>query len=97
MTDDVDMRRRRALYRACHRGTKELDHLIGRFAEVRVPLMTGAALDEFERFLALPDPLLQTAMFNPAAAPIADHAELIGEMRRFHGLEEAPADGRSGG
>lgn len=94
MTDDVDMRRRRALYRACHRGTKELDHVIGRFAEARVPEMAGAALDAFERFLALPDPLLQTAVFDPAAAPIPDHADLIADVRRFHGLEDAPCEGR---
>ena len=33
MTDDADTRRRRAVYRACHRGTKEMDWILGRFAE----------------------------------------------------------------
>ena len=36
MTDDVASRRRRAVFRASHRGTKEMDWLIGRFAESRV-------------------------------------------------------------
>ena len=31
MTDDVERRRRRAVYRACHRGTKEMDWILGRF------------------------------------------------------------------
>ncbi len=55
------MRRRRALYRAQHRGTKEMDHLLGRFAEARLAEMDDAALGLFETLLALPDPDLQTA------------------------------------
>ena len=33
MTDDVESRRRRAAFRATHRGNKEMDWLIGRFAQ----------------------------------------------------------------
>ena len=47
MTDDVDMRRRRALYRAQHRGTKEMDHMIGRFAEAKVPQLSAEELGRF--------------------------------------------------
>lgn len=86
MTDDVDMRRRRAFYRANHRGTKELDLLIGRFAEARLDTMDVAALDHFERFLALPDPLLQSAIFDPGAVPLSDFADLVAGVRLFHGL-----------
>ena len=48
MTDDVASRRRRAVFRAGHRGTKEMDWLLGRFAEAETggegALRTGAAL-----------------------------------------------------
>ena len=39
MTDDAETRRRRAAYRACHRGTKEMDWILGRFAEAALPAM----------------------------------------------------------
>ena len=42
MTDDVETRRRRAAYRASHRGTKEMDWMLGRYAERALP---GVATD----------------------------------------------------
>ena len=42
MTDDVAIRRRRAAYRASHRGTKEMDLILGRYAVARLPDMTAA-------------------------------------------------------
>ena len=58
--DELETRRRRAAYRATHRGTKEMDWLLGRYRR-------GAARGHgarpssahFERLLALPDPDLQ--------------------------------------
>ncbi|MEQ1715664.1 MAG: succinate dehydrogenase assembly factor 2 [Hyphomicrobium sp.] len=88
MTDDVDMRRRRALYRAMHRGTKEMDYLMGRFAGVHVPGMGLEALDHFERFLNLPDPLLQGWVLEAAAEPPPEFGDLVKHVRRFHGLED---------
>src|SRR6185436_18374500 len=56
MTDDVETRRRRAAYRACHRGTKEMDWILGRFAQAALQGMSADGLGVFERLLALPDP-----------------------------------------
>ncbi|MGZ5823544.1 MAG: FAD assembly factor SdhE [Hyphomicrobium sp.] len=86
MTDDIEIRRRRAAYRACHRGTKEMDLILGRFAVARLPDMTAAELDDFERLLALPDPLL-TQWFSQAGGPEeAAFAGLIVALRSYHGL-----------
>ena len=68
MTDDIEIRRRRAAYRACHRGTKEMDLILGRFAQARLSRMTLRELDDFERLLALPDPLL-TQWFHEGGGP----------------------------
>jgi antitoxin CptB len=87
MTDDVESRRRRAAFRAGHRGTKEMDWLIGRFAEARLPAMPPAGLAAFERLLLLPDPELHDMILYPEIAPAGEHTELIGELRAFHGLE----------
>lgn len=94
MTDDVDTRRRRALYRANHRGTKEMDHLVGRYAEARVQAMSACALDRFEGFLALPDPLLQHWFFDTSGTPDSEFVDIIADLRAFHGL--APSSTSNG-
>jgi antitoxin CptB len=87
MTDDDASRRRRAVFRACHRGTKEMDWLIGRFAAARVPDMSLSVLAEFEHLLQLPDPQLQDMILYPEIAPAGEFAEFVAQLRIFHGLE----------
>jgi antitoxin CptB len=86
MTDDAQTRRRRAVYRASHRGTKELDLVLGRFAAAELPAMAMEQLALFERLLALPDPDLQDMIMHPALAPAGEFAALIAAIRSFHGL-----------
>ena len=91
MTDDVQARRRRAGFRASHRGTKEMDWVLGRFAEQALPDMGGAELAAFEELLALPDPVLHEMVMD--GAPVADSgiATLITRIRAFHGLGSSPS------
>ena len=79
-------RRRRALYRATHRGTKEMDWLLGRYAEARLPAVNEAELAEIEDFITVADPDLQAwIMAGVPADP--QHEALVGRIRAFHGLE----------
>jgi antitoxin CptB len=87
MTDDVESRRRRVAFRATHRGNKEMDWLIGRFAQARLAAMSVEALIAFERLLLVPDPNLYDMIMHPEVAPAGEHERLIGELRAFHGLE----------
>jgi antitoxin CptB len=87
MTDDVETRRRRAAYRACHRGTKEMDWILGRFAQAALERMPVDSLALFERLLALPDPDLQDMVLHPEIAPAGEFAELVAAVREYHGLE----------
>ena len=52
---DLSPRRRRLLFRAWHRGTKEADLMIGGFVKRHVAAFTEAELDELEEVLELPD------------------------------------------
>lgn len=83
---DMELRRRRALYRAIHRGTKEMDHVIGRYAESALEGMDEDRLAQFERFLALPDPLLQGWVLSGDGAETDEFRDLVAGVRRFHGL-----------
>ena len=56
MTDDLEKRRKRLRFRSWHRGTKENDLLMGRFADAHLSGFDSAALDLYEAILDLPDP-----------------------------------------
>lgn len=87
-------RRRRAAWRALHRGTKEMDLLLGRYAEAHLSEMPEGELTRFEELLALPDPDLQRWILSgggdaaplPGAEPAHEIADLVARLRRFHGL-----------
>ena len=89
MAHDIDSRRRRAAYRATHRGTKEMDWLLGRYAEAELEAMPADALSLFERLLALPDPDLCDMILPPHTPAPAEFADLVAAVRAFHGLGDA--------
>ena len=53
MTEDT--RRKKLNFRAWRRGFREMDLLMGSFADATLESLDEAGLDEFERLLAVPD------------------------------------------
>lgn len=51
----LDERRRRMLFRAWHRGTREMDLVMGRFADAAIETLSDAELSEFERLAEVQD------------------------------------------
>lgn len=68
---DLDPRRRRILFRCWHRGIREMDLILGQFAEAEITTMSEAELDELERIMAEEDADL-ISWIN-GAAPAPDH------------------------
>lgn len=52
---ELDPRRRRLLFRAWHRGIREMDLILGQFADGELARLDGADLDEFESILGEDD------------------------------------------
>lgn len=52
---DLDPRRRRILFRCWHRGIREMDLVLGQFAEAEISALSDADLDELERIMAEED------------------------------------------
>jgi antitoxin CptB len=52
---ELDPRRRRLLFRAWHRGIREMDLILGQFADNEIAKVHGADLDEFEAILGEDD------------------------------------------
>ena len=86
LAGDLAPRRRRALYRATHRGTQELDYLLGRFAVSAIAAMDEADIATLERLVELPDPQIEACIKEGLGAGDAGIDELIARVRRFHGL-----------
>jgi antitoxin CptB len=80
----LDERRRRLLYRAWHRGMREMDLIMGRFADAAIGDMTEAELDAFERLNDVPDPDLYNWIANNADVPAPHDSALIARLRAFH-------------
>ena len=58
MTTDketVEARRKRLIWRASHRGTREMDLLLGGFAKSQIERFSETELDELETIIGLPD------------------------------------------
>jgi antitoxin CptB len=89
MMSALDERRRRAQYRAAHRGTLEMDWLLGRYAAAALSGMSQADLDHFEGLLTLPDPELHAWITTGDGFGDGEYANLLMRIRKFHGLGPA--------
>ena len=63
----LDLRRKVLLWRATHRGTKEMDVLLGGFARDNIDSMQPSELDELDRLIDVPDPELMSWIMGEVA------------------------------
>ncbi len=71
MAEELEIKRKRLVYRARHRGTKELDLLIGSFADAHLAGFDSSQLDRFEKLLSLPEPQLYDWLLGETRPPEA--------------------------
>ena len=69
MTGHLEIRRKRLRFRSWHRGTKEMDLLLGSFADRELSDMSAAQLDRFEALLEVPEPVLYAWICGHDAPP----------------------------
>ena len=87
----LDERRRRILFRAWRRGVREMDLVMGRFADANLPGMSEAELDEFERLLDAPDPEVLAWIVGAAPTPREFDTPLFARLRAAPGEAAASA------
>ncbi len=78
----LDERRRRILFRAWRRGLREMDLVMGQFADANLPAMSDAELDEFERLLDVPDPEALSWITGEEPTPAGFDTPLFARLRR---------------
>ncbi len=79
---NLEIRRRRALWRAGHRGMKELDLMLGGYAKAQLAGMSEPELAEFEALMDLPEPVLYGWLVAGEAPPDTAPLALIAAIRQ---------------
>lgn len=86
MTADPEMldhRRRQLLWRATHRGIREMDLILGGFARARIRKMSAQELDALEAIIEIPDQLLFSWATGQSPVPVAQRSVLLQDMFHF--------------
>jgi antitoxin CptB len=79
----LDERRKRLLFRCWHRGTREMDLILGRFADAEIADLTDDELDQFEHLIEVPDPDLYAALTEKVALPPLYAGRLFDRIKSF--------------
>lgn len=82
MSETRETRLKRMTMRSWRRGTKEMDLILGPFAEARLAAMEGATLDLYDALLAENDQDLYPGITGAAPVP-ARFGALVAEIAAF--------------
>lgn len=83
----LDDRRKRLLFRCWHRGTREMDLILGRFADAEIANLSEDELAQFEYLMEVPDPDLYAALTG-SAPPAPDYANrLFDRIKAFRSAD----------
>lgn len=80
---DNEQRKKRLLYRANHRGIKEMDIILGRYADVHISRMDEAGLDAFEALMAESDRDLLNWFTSESECPKRIDTPLFNSILQF--------------
>ena len=86
----LDERRKRLLFRCWHRGTREMDLILGRFADAEIASLAESELGELERLIEVPDPDLYAALTGDEPPPQGAGGALFERIRMFHAGDREP-------
>jgi len=83
-SDGLDSRRKRLLFRAWHRGTREMDLLLGRFTDHALDGLDAEELDLLEALMEVPDRDLFAWIVGRESTPDNYDTSLFRRLKAFH-------------
>jgi antitoxin CptB len=83
-SEGLDQRRRRLLFRSWHRGIREMDLVLGRFADAQLVQLSEAELDDYERLLEIPDQPFFAWVSGAETVPADYDTAMFRRLRDFH-------------
>ena len=88
---NLDPRRKRVLFRSWRRGTREMDLLLGRFADAHLPEMSDADLTIYEHLIDAPDRDLYAWISGKIETPSNYDTPIFQQIRAFN-THETPVN-----
>jgi antitoxin CptB len=88
-SDGLDDRRKRLLFRCWHRGTREMDLMLGRFADAEIAGLTDIELAQLEHLIEVPDPDLYAALSSDALLAPEYRTGLFDRIKSFRADHDA--------
>ena len=83
-SEKLELRRRKLKFRAWHRGTREMDFVLGCFADAAVADMGEAEIAELEALMEVPDPDLFAWIAGSMAVPANYDTPMFRRLCAFH-------------
>jgi len=84
----LDDRRKRLLFRCWHRGTREMDLILGRFADAEIANLSDHELAELERLIEIPDPDLYAALTGDRPLAPEEAGALFERIKSFRVVDQ---------
>jgi antitoxin CptB len=86
-SDGLDDRRKRLLFRCWHRGTREMDLILGRFADAAIADLTDAELTQLDHLIEVPEPDLYAALSSDALLAPEYRTDLFDRIKSFRAVD----------
>ena len=83
----LDDRRKRLLFRCWHRGTREMDLILGRFADAEIVGLSHDELSDLERLIEVPDPDLYAALIGDTPLDPEYATALFERIKAFRAVD----------
>lgn len=80
---DISPRRKRILFRAWHRGIREMDLILGQFADDEIATLSDAELDELERVMGEEDADLVKWITGELPVPAEYQTPLFSRIAKY--------------
>jgi antitoxin CptB len=83
----LDDRRKRLLFRCWHRGTREMDLILGRFADAEITGLSDGELTQLESLIDVPDPDLYAALTGDQPLDPRYASALFDRIKAFRAVD----------
>ncbi len=82
--NSLENMRKKLIFRSWHRGTREIDLLLGRFADAHLPDFDAAELKEYDELLHNSDPDLYNWLTGKENPPANRDSSVLQKLIKFH-------------
>lgn len=82
--DNISIKRKQLLFRSWHRGTREIDLMLGKFADRHIPGFGAAELALYDRFLNNSDPDIYNWLTGQEPLPPAEDTAVTRLLLDFY-------------